>query len=76
MPTLLVRAEGETPGGEARGGRGPCAVEDPMHAWNLSAREPGEPCPPAGTEPAGRICQTTSGTDPLTTLKLTPSSVQ
>jgi len=42
-PTLLTEAEGNT--GSAANARRhrPCAVEDPAHARNLAAREPGDP---------------------------------
>jgi group II intron reverse transcriptase/maturase len=41
-PTSLTEAEGNTLATETRGGEGPCAVVDPVHARNLSAREPGD----------------------------------
>ena len=43
-PTLLSEAEGNIAQGRQREpSGGPCAVADPMHVWNLLAREPGDP---------------------------------
>lgn len=41
-PTLLSEAEGNTHHPAMRGTVRPCAVEDLVHARNLSAREPGD----------------------------------
>ena len=37
----------------ARGAGRPCVVEDPAHAWKLSAREPGDPTIAIGRWPRG-----------------------
>src|SRR5262249_18998578 len=42
-PTLLTEAEGHTLAAANARQRGPCAVGDPSHVRNLSAREPGDP---------------------------------
>jgi hypothetical protein len=42
-PTLLIEAEGHTGSAVKARRHRPCAVVDPSHARNLSAREPGDP---------------------------------
>ena len=43
VPTLLREAEGHTAVGVSASHRRPCAVLDPVHAWKLLARKPGDP---------------------------------
>ena len=44
VPTPLSEAEGNTDGGAiGEPSVGPRAVGDPVHAWKLFAREPGDP---------------------------------
>src|SRR5215831_10858734 len=43
MPTLSYSAEGNTGGCDIASTRWTCEVKDPRHAWNLHAREPGDP---------------------------------
>jgi hypothetical protein len=42
-PTPLSEAEGNTGSAASVRRHRPCAVEDPAHARNLAAREPGDP---------------------------------
>jgi len=43
VPTLLVGRKATPAAALARVAVGPRAVEEPVHAWNLHAREPGGP---------------------------------
>ena len=43
MPTLSIRREGNTGGCDIASTNWTCEVKDPRHAWNLHAREPGDP---------------------------------
>src|SRR6266481_271165 len=43
MPTLSIRREGNTGGCDIASTYWTCEVQDPRHAWNLHAREPGGP---------------------------------
>ena len=43
MPTLSIRREGNTGGRAIASAYWTCEVKDPWHAWNLHAREPGDP---------------------------------
>lgn len=43
VPTLLVVRKATPPAALSRAAGGPRAVEEPVHAWNLHAREPGGP---------------------------------
>ena len=43
MPTLFIRREGNTGGRDIASTHWTCEVKDPLHAWNLHAREPGDP---------------------------------
>jgi len=46
----------------ARGTGWPRLVEDPAHAWKLSAREPGDPTPAPGRWPRGTCHESGRGT--------------
>jgi hypothetical protein len=51
----VYSAEGNTGGGATASTHWACEVEDPRHAWNLHAREPGGPTrvrPEVGSGPA------------------------
>ncbi len=41
---------------------GPCAVEEPVHAWNLHAREPGDPMTALPSEGCGPLGEGVSRT--------------
>lgn len=43
VPTLLVGRKATPSAALPRVAVGPCAVGEPVHAWNLHAREPGGP---------------------------------
>src|SRR5487761_460400 len=43
MPTLFIHGEGNTGGRVIASTRWTCEVKDPRYAWNLHAREPGDP---------------------------------
>src|SRR2546429_5219253 len=43
MPTLSIRREGNTGGRDIASTHWTCEVKDLRHAWNLHAREPGDP---------------------------------
>src|SRR2546429_2607121 len=43
MPTLSIRREGNTGGRDIASTPWTCEVKDLRHAWNLHAREPGDP---------------------------------
>src|ERR1700751_1913195 len=43
MPTLSIRREGNTGGRAIASAHWTCEVKDRQHAWNLHAREPGDP---------------------------------
>ena len=54
VPTLFIRRESNTGGRVIASTHRACEVEDPRHAWNLHAREPGDPIrarPEAGSGP-------------------------
>lgn len=54
VPTLFSQAEGNMTHGEKRAMCRLCAVVDPLHAWNLHAREPGDPLVARGVMTSGR----------------------
>jgi hypothetical protein len=43
MPTLFIHGEGNIGGCVIASTRWTCEVKDPRYAWNLHAREPGDP---------------------------------